>query len=194
MLCRRNQKPYQVKRRNNGGGQIRKKNKEVLTLHITENKNTQPLLGLDWLDKNTNIIRNRNTDERYENILNENEDLLKNIHTIEGLTINIELKKDIKSIQQKGRPVHIHFQKLCGLKRRLETLIERGHLEKADKTTENFFLSPAVTTMNKDELTKIALASRKLNESCVKRKATMPNMEELISKISAKITKNDGEI
>ena len=44
---------------------------------ITENKNTQPLLGLDWLDKleigvqgskNSNIIRNVNIDERSEKI------------------------------------------------------------------------------------------------------------------------------
>ena len=40
----------------------------------------------------------------------------------------------------------------------------------------------------------ISLDSRKLNEACVKRKSAMPNMEELISKISAEITKNNGEI
>ena len=41
---------------------------------------------------------------------------------------------------------------------------------------------------------KIALDPRKLNEACVERKAAMPNMEELISKISAEITKSNGEI
>ena len=41
---------------------------------------------------------------------------------------------------------------------------------------------------------KIALDSRKLNEECVKRKAAMPNIEELISKMSVEITKSNGEI
>ena len=69
-----------------------------------------------------------------------------------------------------------------------------GHSEKADQTTENCFVSPAVITIKKDKSVKIALDSRKLNESCVKRKATIPNMEELISEIFAEITKSEGEI
>ena len=83
----------------------------------TENKNTQPLLGLDWLgkleiglqgNKNTNSIRNVNRDERSENNLKDYEDLLKKIHTIKGLTIDIQLREDANPIQQKGRPVPIH--------------------------------------------------------------------------------------
>ena len=177
------------------------KTKTVLPILITENKNTQPLLGLDWLDKleiglqgnlETNIIRNITTSEKGEKIFKEFENLFKNNHTIKDLTIDIQLKKDTKPIQQKGRPVPIHFQNI--VKSELKKLIEKGHLEKADKTTENCFVSPAVITIKKDKSVKIALDSRKLNESCIKRKATMPNMEELISKISAKITKNNGEI
>ena len=45
-----------------------------------------------------------------------------------------------------------------------------------------------------DKSVETALDSRKLNEACVKRKAARPNMEEVISKISADITKNNGEI
>ena len=80
------------------------------------------------------------------------------------------------------------------VKNELEKLIERGHLEKADKTIENCFVSPAVITIKKDKMVKIALDLQKFNESCIKRKSTMPNLEELISKISAKITKSNGEI
>ena len=177
------------------------KTKTVLPILITENKNTQPLLGLDWLDKleiglqgnlETNIIRNITASEKGEKIFKEFENLFKNNHTIKDLTIDIQLKKDTKPIQQKGRPVLIHFQNI--VKNEFKKLIEKGHLEKADKTTENCFVSPAVITIKKDKSVKIALDSRKLNESCIKRKATMPNIKELISKISAKITKNNGEI
>ena len=80
------------------------------------------------------------------------------------------------------------------MREKLEKLIEKGHLEKADKTTKNCFMSPAVITIKKDKSVKIALHSRKLNEECVKRQAAMPNEEELISKVSAEMTKNHGDI
>ena len=142
--------------------------------------------------RETNIIRNITTNEKGEKIFKEFENLFQNNHTIKNLTIDIQLKKDAKPVQQKGRPVPIHFQKI--VKNELEKLIEKGHLEKADKTTENCFVSPAVITIKKDQSVKVALDSRKLNESCIKRKATMLNMEELISQISVKITQNNGEI
>ena len=149
-------------------------------------------MGLDWLDKleiglqgskKKKVIRHVEEDERRKKIINEHEDLFKNNHTIENLTIDIQLKKDVKPIQQKGRPVPIHFQK--NVREELEKLNDSGHLEKADNTTEKCFISPAVITIKKDKSVKIALDSRKLNEACIKRKAAMPNMEELICKISA---------
>ena len=159
------------------------------------------MLGLDWLDKleivlqgnkNTNIIRHIETDGRRQKIINEYEDLFKNNHTIHDLTIDIQLKKDTKPIQQKGRPVPIHFQKT--VKHEMEKLIQKRHQEKADGTRENCFISAAFITLKRDKSVKIALHSRKLNEACVKRKVAMPNMEELIGKISAEVTKNYGEI
>ena len=139
-------------------------------------------------NKNTNIIRHYETDGRRQKIINEYEDFFKNKHTIKDLTIDIQLKTDTKPIQQKVRPVPMHFQET--VKHELEKLIEKGHLEKADKTTENCF----IITTKKDKSVKIALDSRKLSEACVKRKAAMPNMEELISKISVEITLNNAEI
>ena len=153
------------------------KTKVMLPTLITEKKNTQPLLGLDWLDKleiglqgsrETNIIRSITTNEKSEKIFKEFENLFRNNHTIKNLTIDIQLKKDAKPVQQKGRPVPIHFQKI--VKKELEKLIDKGNLEKADKTTENCFVSPAVITIKKDKSVKIALDSRKLNEPCIKEK------------------------
>ena len=153
------------------------KSKVTLPILIIANKNNQPLLGLDWLDKleiglqgnkNTNIIRHIKTDERRQKIEDEYNDLFKNNYTIKDQSIDLQLKKDTKPIQQRGRPVPIHFQKI--VKKEIETLIESGHLEKADKTTENCFVSPAVITIKKDKSVKIALDSRKLNEACVKGK------------------------
>ena len=86
----------------------------MLPILITENNDTQPLLGLDCLDKleiglkgnrNTNIIQNIPVDQRSTKIHAEIEDLFKNNHSIKGLIIDIQLKEDVKPIQQKGRPV-----------------------------------------------------------------------------------------
>ena len=198
-ICGRKQESNKIQ----GGAMVEvktEKSREILPILITENKNTQPLLGLDWLDKleivlqgsnKTNVIRHLTEDERRKRIINEYEDLFKNNHIIKDLTIDIQLKKDVKPIQQKGRPVPIHFQNI--VREELEKLIDKGHLEKADRTTENCFVSPAVITIKKDKSVKIALDSRKLNDACIKRKAAMPNMEELNSKISAKITKGNGD-
>ena len=99
------------------------KSKETLLILITENKNTQPFLRSDWLDKleiglqgskKTNVIRHMEEDERRKEIISEHEYLFKNNHTIKDLTIDIQLKKDAKPIQQKGRHVPIHFQKSVG--------------------------------------------------------------------------------
>ena len=68
-------------------------------------------------------------------------------------------------------------------------------MERATETTKPCFVSPAVITLNKDKSVKIALVSRKINEATTKRKAQMPNMEELISRISRKIfEEKEGEI
>ena len=77
------------------------------------------------------------------------------------------------------------------IRQKLDKLIEKGHLEKAERASENCFVSHAVITKKMDKLVKIALNS----ENCTKlvKKATKPNMEELISKSLAKITKNYGE-
>ena len=108
------------------------KSRVMLPILITEHKDTQPLLGLDWLDKleiglqgnrNTNIIRNITVNERSTKIHAEVEDLFKNNHTIEGLTIDTQLKEDVKPIQQKWRPVPIHFQNR--VRHELEKLIEK---------------------------------------------------------------------
>ena len=74
--------------------------------------------------------------------------------------------------------------------KKLET---NGHLEKATGIDETCFVSPAVITIKKDKSVKIALDSRKLNDITIKRKAQMPNMEELISRISRKIADGKNE-
>ena len=97
------------------------KSKEIIPILITENKNTQPLLGPDWHDKlesglqggkKTNVIRHVEEEKSWKEIIDEHEVLFKNNHTIKDLTIDIQLKKDVKTIQQKDGCSPTTFKKL----------------------------------------------------------------------------------
>ena len=175
-----------------------------LPLLITKT-NITPLMGLDWMKRlgitvNTTTddikIHNIKTDETEKKILklkNEFKDLFYNNTEIKDLEVKIDLKEDAKIIQQKGRPVPIHLQNQVA--EEIKRLIKNGYLERATEITEDCFVSPAVITVKKDKSMKIALDSRKLNEATNKKKAQMPNMEELISRISRKISEEqEGEI
>ena len=75
----------------------------------------------------------------------------------------------------------------------LDRLIKSGHLERLETIKEDCFVSPVVITVKKDKTVKIALEARKLNECCVKKRPHMPNMEELLNKISAELSRNDHD-
>ena len=170
---------------------------------LVTTKQTHPLLGLDWMEKlgitlntdiNTQTIKhitdkpnqiNRNSEREITALKSKFHKIFSTNHTVKNVEVDIQLKDDAKLIQQKGRPILIHLQQAVG--KEIEKLKKLGHIEKAENIDENCFVSPAVITIKKDKSGKIALDSRKLNEITIKRKAQMPNMEELISRISRKI-------
>ena len=77
----------------------------------------------------------------------------------------------------------------------LKRLLKHGYVGRATEILADSFLIPLVITVKKNKSVKIALESRKLHEITVMRKAQMPNMEELISRISRKISEgSDNEI
>ena len=183
-----------------------KTNKTTLQLPLLITRaNITPLMGLDWMKRleittNSNIeaikIHNIKMDDNEKRILklkNEFKDLFYNNTEIKDTVVKINLKENANIIQQKGRPIPIHLQDQVA--EELKRLIKNGYLERATEITEDCFVSPAVITVKKDKSIKIALDSRKLNEATIKRKAQMPNMEELISRISRKISEEtEGEI
>ena len=63
-------------------------------------------------------------------------------------------------------------------------------MERVKPVDEDCFVSPVVITLKNDKSVKIALDSRKLNDSCIKVRPHMPNMEELLNQISVEITKD----
>ena len=114
--------------------------------------------------------------------------MFENNETIKDTEIKIQLKPGHFPVKQKARPVPLHLQEDVG--RELEKLIKSGHLEKIKDVDEYCFVSPVVITIKSDKSVKIALDSRKLNDSCVKMRPHMPNMEELLNQISVEITRD----
>ena len=99
--------------------------------------------------------------------------------------MKIQIKRGCYPIQQKARPIPYHLQK--DVKNKLDRVIKSGHFE------EDCFVSPVVITVKKHKTVKIALDARKLNDSCVKKRQHMPNMEEILNQISAELSKKDRD-
>ena len=137
-----------------------------------------PLLGMDWMKKFKLTIGKiqlpeTNQPER-EKVFNKFRDLFENNETIKDTKRNIQLKPGHYPVKQKARPVPLHLQEDVG--RELEKLIKTGHLEKINDVDEDCSVSPVVITVKNDKSVKIALDSRKLNDSCIKMRPHMPNM------------------
>ena len=197
-------KPLKTDYRDVNDNRIKFEGKTISTVEINGKRNdseilvtikkTNPLLGLNWMKKLGITLDTGKTDPQVNHIIQDPDTitlkgkfkkLFHESHTVEGLEVKIQLKEDARLIQQKGRPIPIHLQQ--SVKREINKQMKQGHIEKANNIDENCFVSPTVITVKKDKLVKIVLDSRKLNEITIKRKEKMPNMEELISRISRKI-------
>ena len=160
-------------------------NNQKMEILLTERADITPLLGMDWMKRFKLTIGKIQLAEigqsEKERINNKFPDLFENNRTIKDTEINIQLKPGHYPVKQKARPIPLHLQEDVG--RELEKLIKVGHLEKVNNVDEDCFVSPVVITVRNDKSVKIALDSRKLNDSCIKRRPHMPNMEELLKKI-----------
>ena len=146
---------------------------------------------MDWMKKFNLTIRTIRTDENNKSeekrVIEKFPDLFKNNTTIKDTEINIQLKPGHYPVKQKARPIPLHLQEEVG--KELEKLIKTGHLEKVKHVDEDCFVSSVVITVKNDKSVKIALDSRKLNDSCIKNRPHMPNMEELLNQLSGDRTK-----
>ena len=156
---------------------------------IPERTDMTPILGMDRMKKFKPTIgkiqlADNNQSERAK-VLNKFPDLFENNETIKDTAINNQLKPGHYPVKQKARPVQLHLQEDVG--RELQIINESGHLENIKDVDANCFVSPENITVKSDKSMKIALDSRKLNDSCIKMRQHMSNMEELLIQISAEV-------
>ena len=113
--------------------------------------------------------------------------LFTNNHTKKNIEVDIQIKQGAKRQTTYPNP----FTTTCSRKRNRK-IKKQKHIQKAKIHRRKLFCKPPSSHNKKNKSVKIALHSRKLNEITVKRKTQMPNMEELISRISKKIA--DGPV
>ena len=165
-----------------------------LPMLITKRNDITPLLGVNWLKQlpiTINKISLNNETNQSESVYKKYHKLFNTNNTIKDAEVKIQIKPGCYPIQQKARPIPYHLQE--DIKNELNRLIESGHLEKLETIEEDCFVSPKVITVKKDKSVKIALDARKLNDSCIKKRPHMPNMDELLNQISAELSKNDTD-
>ena len=165
-----------------------------LPLLITKRTDITPLLGVNWLkqlaitinkislDNNTDQPETTKIHTKFKNLFETN-------HTIKNAEVKIQIKPGCYPIQQKARPIPYHLQD--DVKNELDPLIKSGHLQRLETIEEDCFVSAVVITVKKDKTVKIALEARKLNNSCIKKRPHMPNMDELLNQISSELSKNE---
>ena len=101
-------------------------------------------------------------------------------------TVNSKFHRNYRVTHQKGRKVPIQLQ--SKVKIELEKLLIEGHIEKLTNCSDQFFISPIVITVKKDQSIKIALDSKILNKSIHKNKCKMPNIDSPKQKISQSLS------
>ena len=94
--------------------------------------------------------------------------------------------KNFQPNRQKGRRVPIILQERVN--NEIEKLLEEEHIEKQNNCSDQYFISPKVITVKRDQTIILALDSKILNKSIHKNKYQMPNIETLINSISQILT------
>ena len=74
-------------------------------------------------------------------------------------------------------------------------MLEEGHNRRVEKISDEVFIQPVVVTVKKDKTVKIALDARSLNNSILKEKYQMPNLDILMEQVAEEINdEKEGEV
>ena len=95
-------------------------------------------------------------------------DLISRIGKSKHHTVNLKFHKIYRVTHQKERKVPIYLQPKVKIE--LEKLLNERHIEKLTNCSDQFFISPIVITLKKDQSIKIAIDSKILNKDIHKNK------------------------
>ena len=100
--------------------------------------------------------------------------------------VKSKFHRNFQPKHQKGRRVPINLQERVN--NEIKKLLEEGHIEKLNNCSDQYFISPIVITVKREQTIKLALDSKTLNNSIHKNKHQMSNIETLMDYISQIIT------
>ena len=100
--------------------------------------------------------------------------------------VKSKFHRNFQPKHQKGRTVPINLQERVN--NEIKKLLEEGDIEKLNNCSDQYFISPIVITVKRDQTIKLALDSKTLNKAMHKNKYQMPNIETLMNSISQIIT------
>ena len=100
--------------------------------------------------------------------------------------VKSKFHQNFRPKQQEGRRVPINLQER--VYNEIKKLLEEEHIEKLNNCSDQYFISPIVITVKRDQTIKLALDSKTLNKAIHKNKYQMPNIETLMDSISQIIT------
>ena len=163
----------------------------------------RPILGRDLFNQlgitvsqkpcpNTEVKKIEPPSAIKKSLENEFPELISHIGNSKHHTVNSKFRKNYRVTHQKGRKVPIHLQPKLKIER--EKLLNEGHIEKLTNCSDQFFISPIVITVKKDQSIKIALDSEILNKYIHKNKYQMPNIDSLIQTISPTLSTAPHEV
>ena len=120
----------------------------------------RPVLGRDLFDKlgitisqkpcpNTEVINIEPHCAIKKSFAKEIPELISRIGKPKHHTVNSKFHKNYRVTHQKGRKVPIHLQPKVKIE--LEKLLNEGHIEKLTNCSDQFFISPIVITVKKDQ-------------------------------------------
>ena len=96
--------------------------------------------------------------------------------------VKSKFHKNFQPKHQKGSRVPIILQERVNSE--IKKLLEERHIEKLNNCSDQYFISPIVITVKRDQTINLALDSKVLNKSIHKNKYQMPNIETLMNSIS----------
>ena len=108
-------------------------------------------------------------------------DLVTRVGKSKHHVVKTTFHKNLVAKQQKGRRIPINLQDR--VEKELQKLTKEGHIVKLNSCSDEFFISPIVITVKKDDTIKLALDSKIINKSIHKNKYQMPNIENLMDSV-----------
>ena len=108
---------------------------------------------------------------------------------INKFKLTTQFEPNMKPSQQRGRRIPIQLQE--AVNEEINRMIKKGKIEKVKVIKEDVFIHPTVITVKKDRSVKIAIDTRKMNDTMEIETKQLPDVEKSIDLIMKKLEKEE---